>query len=153
MDILKKTSIRKLSGDKSPKPSITSLQTPKLLKNYRKKRSVSVSGRSLRKPMNSPRCLGLPKYFDVSRECNSNSDSGLKPKSLEPKTQDEDLLAGSLTDVLSKLSLRQYVDKFREQEVDMNTFQYLTENDLNEIGISSESQKKLMEIITKLKNA
>lgn len=57
-----------------------------------------------------------------------------------------------LTALLSQGSLKRYAEHFRDQEIDLETFKYLTEEDLDEIGISFNSRHKLMEIIDKLKN-
>ncbi|GIY23979.1 ankyrin repeat and SAM domain-containing protein 6 [Caerostris extrusa] len=61
------------------------------------------------------------------------------------ETSDIDLHTGKLTALLKKEQLQKYVEKFREHEVDVDTLQCLTKEDLTDIGVqSSGSQKEVI---------
>lgn len=59
-----------------------------------------------------------------------------------------------LSFLLEQKSLQKYIQKFKDQEIDMEAFQYLNEDDLEELGIySTLSRQKILEIISHAQNA
>ena len=61
--------------------------------------------------------------------------------------------SGQLSEVLQKLSLNQHLDLFIEQEVDLDAFLELSDEDLKDLGISTSSaREKILKAIDSLKN-
>ncbi|GIX91368.1 ankyrin repeat and SAM domain-containing protein 6 [Caerostris darwini] len=143
--------------DKNAKPVKNWLHVPHLLKDYNRKSLLAYSNVSVLNKNDIPH-----ERKDNESNIKTSTISDLEKDTVSQSTQhiasgketsDIDLHTGKLTTLLKKEQLQKYVEKFREHEVDVDTLQCLTKEDLTDIGVqSSGSQKKLLDVINKLQN-
>ncbi|GFQ74019.1 ankyrin repeat and SAM domain-containing protein 6 [Trichonephila clavata] len=149
--------------EQNVKPIRNSLQVPKLLKEYKRKNLLEYSEirncteEVLFEKMDySTNGTEIGTLNAVVNQIEPNKNCLLSTQTVIPKDEISEMkyntaVSGELTVLLKKESLQKYVENFREHEVDIDTLQNLTKEDLTDIGIeSSASQKKLLEIINKL---
>ncbi|GFY38185.1 ankyrin repeat and SAM domain-containing protein 6 [Trichonephila inaurata madagascariensis] len=147
------------------KPSRNSLQVPKLLKEYKRKNLLACSEirncteEVLFEKMDySTNGMETGNLNTIMNQIEPKENYLLSSKTVIPEDEIKEMkyntaVSGELTVLLKKESLQKYVENFREHEVDIDTLQNLTKEDLTDIGIqSSASQKKLLEIINKLQD-
>ncbi|GFT91095.1 ankyrin repeat and SAM domain-containing protein 6, partial [Nephila pilipes] len=150
--------------DRNTKPARNSLQVPRLLKEYKRKNLLECSEITNSTEVMSEKkdIAGKAQFGTINTVENQIESKGnyLLSSSKHVISENETIdmenntaISGELTALLKKESLQKYVENFREHAVDIDTLQYLTKEDLTDIGIkSSGSQKKLLEVISKLQN-
>ncbi|XP_055939713.1 ankyrin repeat and SAM domain-containing protein 6-like isoform X2 [Argiope bruennichi] len=142
--------------DKSVKLGRDCLLTPILLKDYKKKDLLACSDIELQKKEDGP--FQKLESIDIkTNEIHVVKDQTSIISNIPPSTKKSNEIesyTGELTALLQTESLQKYAEKFRDHEVDIDTLQYLTKEDLTDIGIeSSGSQKILLKVINKLQKS
>ncbi|KAF8793386.1 Ankyrin repeat and SAM domain-containing [Argiope bruennichi] len=142
--------------DKSVKLGRNCLLTPILLKDYKKKDLLACSDIELQKKEDGP--FQKLESIDIkTNEIHVVKDQTSIISNIPPSTKKSNEIesyTGELTALLQTESLQKYAEKFRDHEVDIDTLQYLTKEDLTDIGIeSSGSQKILLKVINKLQKS
>ncbi|KAK7080291.1 hypothetical protein SK128_003272 [Halocaridina rubra] len=131
------------------------------------KKSVGNSSREgnlLGSSLDSGRSGGSSLKTVTSSKSSKSSKSTHSSATLTPHTGEEmnssspghhltlSLGSGQISEVLQKLSLDQYLELFTEQEVDLDAFLELSDEDLQDLGISTpDAREKILKAITSLK--
>ncbi|GBM02144.1 Ankyrin repeat and SAM domain-containing protein 6 [Araneus ventricosus] len=158
LDYFNPITVSSRKHDKNIKPKRNSLQVPRLLKDYKKKNLLACSSSELEEsgdPFQNLADKKIKENVGIKKtEISTVMETTSAASNILPSENESNAIeshTGELTALLHKESLQKYVEKFQEHEVDIDTLQYLTKEDLTDIGIeSSGSQKILLDVINKL---
>ncbi|XP_054711367.1 ankyrin repeat and SAM domain-containing protein 6-like isoform X1 [Uloborus diversus] len=115
--------------------------------------SNSKSSDATLKSISNPQALSNSNSFEPDNNTILFERDREKVPASEIEKEEDAENAGDLTILLNKESLQEYVQKFRDQEIDLESFLCLTEDDFKNIGIEAhDSRQKFLDIISKMRN-